>query len=48
MYVQMNWQKREKNGRGFLAAEIFDATNRLISDVPPKKFSLSEETPSLL
>jgi hypothetical protein len=46
--VQMNWQKRDKNGKGFLSAEIFDAANRLLGNVPGKKVSLADNVPSRL
>lgn len=46
--VMMNWQKREKNGKGILSAEIYDASNRLLGTVAGKKFTLSEMTPTQL
>jgi hypothetical protein len=40
--VLMNWQKRDKNGKGMLGAEIFDASNKLLGTVAAKKVSLAE------
>jgi hypothetical protein len=46
VWVQMMWQKREKNGKGVLAAQIFDAANQMIGAVPPKKLSLNGQSPT--
>jgi len=46
--VLMNWQKRDKVGKGVLGAEIYDAGNRLLGTVAGKKVSLAEMAPTQL
>ena len=44
----MNWEKKEKNGKGLVGAQVFDANNQLLFSIQPKKFSLNEGIPTRL
>jgi hypothetical protein len=46
--VYTMWQKKEKTGKGFVSAKIYDINNRVLIRVGPKKVSLSDGAPSRL
>lgn len=47
VWVYTMWQKKEKVGKGMMAAKVYDSRNRLVVDVAPKKASLPDSLPAL-
>ena len=44
-WVYTLWRKREKEGKGAVSAMIYDARNRKIGEIPPKKVTLPNDPP---
>ncbi len=40
------WQKHEKEGKGSISAHVYDAQNRVLVNLAPKKISLSSDSPT--
>lgn len=46
--VWTSWLKKEKEGKGVFSAKIFDAQNRLLVDIAPRKVSLNANSEARL
>lgn len=47
VWVYTMWQRKEKNGKGFISAKVYNDRNRLLVNIMPKKASLPDSLPAL-